>query len=218
VPLRRADRLFDIIRILRTAAQPVTAAAIAEELEVTVRTVYRDVATLQARRIPIEGAAGVGYVLHRGYELPPLMFTEDEAEAIAVGVRLLARTGDPGLQKAAKGVLSKVTLVVPDPLRDYLTTAPVYVSKSGAPVPAQRDLPSMIRATRSALRARYGLPIRMATGAAPWRPCKRRLRPTARRWRNTRAIGCRCTGRRPRTISAPRSSALAGGLAIEQTN
>jgi predicted DNA-binding transcriptional regulator YafY len=124
VPLRRADRLFDIIRILRTATQPVTAAAIAEELEVTVRTVYRDVATLQARRIPIEGAAGVGYVLRRGYELPPLMFTEDEAEAIAVGVRLLARTGDPGLQNAASSVLSKVTLVVPDPLRDYLTTAP----------------------------------------------------------------------------------------------
>ena len=81
MPLRRADRLFDIIRILRAASQPVTAAAIADELEVTVRTV----ATLQARRIPIEGAAGVGYVLRRGYELPPLMFTEDEAEAIAVG-------------------------------------------------------------------------------------------------------------------------------------
>ena len=97
MPLRRADRLFDIIRILRTASQPVTAAAIADELEVTVRTVYRDVATLQARRIPVEGAAGVGYVLRRGYELPPLMFTEDEADAIAVGVRLLARTGDPGL-------------------------------------------------------------------------------------------------------------------------
>ena len=74
---------------------------------------------MQAHRIPIEGAAGVGYVLRRGYELPPLMFTEDEAEAIAVGVRLLARTGDPGLQKAAESVLSKVTLVVPDPLCDY---------------------------------------------------------------------------------------------------
>ena len=65
MPLRRADRLFDIIRILRAASRPVTAAAIADELEVTVRTVYRDVATLQARRIPIEGAAGVGYVLRR---------------------------------------------------------------------------------------------------------------------------------------------------------
>jgi len=145
MPLRRADRLFDILRILRAAARPVTAASIADELEVTMRTVYRDIATLQARRVPIEGAAGIGYVLRRGFDLPPLMFTEDEAEAIAVGVRMLARTGDPGLQKAAERVLSKVTLVVPDPLRDYLTAAPVYVSKSGAPVPAQRDLPATIR-------------------------------------------------------------------------
>ena len=106
--LRRADRLFDILRILRGARQPVTAASIADELEVTARTVYRDIATLQARRIPIEGAAGIGYVLRRGFELPPLMFTEDEAEAIAVGVRLLARTGDPGLQKAAESVLYNV--------------------------------------------------------------------------------------------------------------
>ena len=145
MPLRRADRLFDILRILRAARQPVTAASIADELEVTVRTIYRDIATLQARRIPIEGAAGIGYVLRRGFDLPPLMFTEDEAEAIAVGVRMLARTGDPGLQKAAESVLSKVTLVVPDPLRDYLDAAPVYVSKSGAPVPVQRDLPTTIR-------------------------------------------------------------------------
>jgi predicted DNA-binding transcriptional regulator YafY len=116
MPLRRADRLFDILRILRAAGRPVTAAAIAAELEVTVRTIYRDVATLQARRVPIEGAAGIGYVLRRGFDLPPLMFTEDEAEAIAVGVQMLARTGDPSLQKAAESVLSKVTLVVPDPL------------------------------------------------------------------------------------------------------
>jgi predicted DNA-binding transcriptional regulator YafY len=143
--MRRADRLFDILRILRAASRPVTAAAIADELEVTVRTVYRDIATLQARRIPIEGAAGIGYVLRRGFDLPPLMFTEDEAEAIAVGVRMLARTGDPGLQKAAESVLSKVTLVVPDPLRDYLNAAPVYVSKSGAPVPNRRDLPETVR-------------------------------------------------------------------------
>jgi predicted DNA-binding transcriptional regulator YafY len=145
VPMRRADRLFDIIRVLRAAAGPVTAATLAEDLEVTARTIYRDIATMQARRIPIEGAAGIGYVLRRGFDLPPLMFTEDEAEAIAVGVRMLARTGDPGLQKAADSVLSKVTLVVPDPLRDYLNAAPVYVSKSGAPVPEQRDLPSTIR-------------------------------------------------------------------------
>ncbi|HEU0215759.1 MAG TPA: YafY family protein [Stellaceae bacterium] len=174
MPLRRADRLFDILRILRGARQPVTAASIADELEVTPRTVYRDIATLQARRIPIEGAAGIGYVLHRGFELPPLMFTEDEAEAIAVGVRLLARTGDPGLQKAAESVLSKVTLVVPDPLREYLSTAPVYVSKSGAPVPAQRDLPTTIRHA-----IRDSRKIRMAYRDEQGRETQRVIQPFA---------------------------------------
>jgi predicted DNA-binding transcriptional regulator YafY len=111
-------------------------------LEVTVWTVYRDIATLQTRRIPIEGAPGVGYVLRRGFELPPLMFTEDEAEAIAVGVRMLARTGDPGLQKAADSVLSKVTLVVPDLLHEYLR-ARRSISRRAAP--ARRDLPTVIR-------------------------------------------------------------------------
>ena len=94
--------MFDTIRILRAASQPVTAAAIANELEVTVRTVYRDVATLQARRIPIEGAAGVGYVLRRGYELPPLMFTEDEAEGIAVGVRCSPAPVTPACRRQPK--------------------------------------------------------------------------------------------------------------------
>src|ERR1700758_2914183 len=133
--MRRADRLFDIIQRLRTARGPMTAAALAEELEVTTRTVYRDVAALQARRVPIEGEAGIGYVLRRGFDLPPLMFTLDEIEAIAVGARLVARTGDAGLQDAAESVLSKVTVVLPDVLREQLSSAPIFVSESGAPVP-----------------------------------------------------------------------------------
>ena len=109
--MRRADRLFDVIQILRTARKPVTAATIAEELEVTVRTVYRDVATLQARRVPIEGAAGLGYVLRKGFDLPPLMFTIDEIEAIAVGARLVKRLRDKALQHAADRVLNKIDAV-----------------------------------------------------------------------------------------------------------
>ena len=122
----------------------------------------------------MEGAPGIGHVLRRGFELPPLMFTEDEAEAIAVGVRLLARTGDPGLQKAAESVLSKVTLVVPDPLREYLSTAPVYVSKSGAPVPAQRDLPTTIRHA-----IRDSRKIRMAYRDEQGRETRRVIQPFA---------------------------------------
>src|ERR1700748_2622046 len=102
--MRRSDRLFDIIQRLRTAARPTTAAALAGDLEVTPRTVYRDIATLQARRVPIEGAAGVGYVLRKGFDLPPLMFTIDEVEAIAVGARLVRRLRDPKLQEAADSV------------------------------------------------------------------------------------------------------------------
>src|SRR6266446_2466867 len=94
-PMRRADRLFDIIQTLRAAPRPLTAAALAEELEVTPRTIYRDVASLQASRVPIEGAPGIGYVLRRGFDLPPLMFTSDEIDAIAVGARHVRRLRDP---------------------------------------------------------------------------------------------------------------------------
>ena len=115
--MRRADRLFDIIQRLRTARGPLTAAAIAERLEVTVRTVYRDIAALQARRVPIEGAAGIGYVLRRGFDLPPLMFTTEEVDAIVTGARLVRRLRDPRLQEAADSVLAKVATVLPEALR-----------------------------------------------------------------------------------------------------
>ncbi len=95
--MRRADRLFDIIQCLRTAGRAMTAAALADKLEVTVRTIYRDIAALQASRVPIEGAPGLGYVLRRGFDLPPLMFSPEEADAVAVGVRLLRRLRDPKL-------------------------------------------------------------------------------------------------------------------------
>lgn len=133
VAMRRADRLFDIIQLLRTATGPVTAATLATELEVTPRTIYRDVATLQARRVPIEGAPGLGYILQRGFDLPPLMFTSEEIEAIAIGARLLRRTGDAGLQEAVARVLSKVEVMLPEALREYLTSPTAFVSEHGAP-------------------------------------------------------------------------------------
>lgn len=133
--MRRADRLFDIIQILRTAVKPVTAAALAGELEVNVRTVYRDVATLQARRVPIEGAAGIGYLLRKGFDLPPLMFTTEEVDAIVVGAQMLKRIRDPQLQQAAESVLAKVAIVLPDLQRRHLATPTVYVA-DGRPGPA----------------------------------------------------------------------------------
>jgi predicted DNA-binding transcriptional regulator YafY len=138
--MRRADRLFDIIQTLRVATGPLTAASLAEGLEVTARTVYRDIATLQARRIPIEGAAGVGYVLRRGFDLPPLMFTADEIDAISVGARLVRRLRDPGLRDAADSVLAKVATILPDRLRPGVVSAPFYVSDGAAQTPTGIDL------------------------------------------------------------------------------
>lgn len=152
--MRRADRLFDIIQILRLARTPVTAAAIATELEVTTRTVYRDIVTLQARRVPIDGAAGLGYVLRRGFELPPLMFTEEEAEAIVVGLRLLPRTGDPALSASARNVLSKLAAAVPEALRARLFDARFHVSETGAPIPEEIDLADIRAAIRQSRKIR----------------------------------------------------------------
>lgn len=138
--MRRADRLFDIIQTLRAAPHPLTAAALADRLEVTARTIYRDIAALQASRVPIEGAPGIGYVLRRGFDLPPLMFTADEIDAIAVGARHVRRLRDPKLQQAAESVLAKVSAVVPEALRPYLRPPPFYVSEGSAPAVTGADL------------------------------------------------------------------------------
>jgi len=153
--MRRADRLFDVIQVLRTAKQPVTAAALADDLEVTVRTIYRDVATLQARRVPIEGTPGLGYVLRKGFDLPPLMFTVDEVEAVTVGARMVQRLRDPELQAAARRVLDKVTVVLPESLRGHVAEAPFYVSQGEAATPRGVDMAGV----RSAIRDRRKLRI-----------------------------------------------------------
>ena len=111
----RTDRLFEVIDQLRRARGPMTAAEIAARIEVSTRTVYRYVASLQSLRVPIEGEAGVGYVLRAGYDLPPLNFDAAEQEALVVGMGLLARTGDSELRAAARRVLTKIeTGRVPD--------------------------------------------------------------------------------------------------------
>jgi predicted DNA-binding transcriptional regulator YafY len=152
--MRRTDRLFDIIQTLRVAKGPMTAAALAEKLEVTIRTVYRDIATLQARRIPIEGAAGIGYIFRRGFDLPPLMFTADEIDAISVGARLVRRLRDPGLQDAADSVLAKVATILPDSLRPGMISAPFYVSDGLAETPTGIDLSDVRHAIRETRKLR----------------------------------------------------------------
>ncbi len=118
--MRRADRLFEIIQVLRRASAPLTGDAIAEELETSRRTVYRDIAALIAQRVPIRGEAGVGYVLDRGFDLPPLMLTVDETEAVALGCQWVVAHGDDALAKAALAVLAKVVAIVSEDLRPII--------------------------------------------------------------------------------------------------
>ncbi len=120
--MKRSNRLFEIIQILRATGGPVTADHLAQTLEVSVRTIYRDIAALQAMRTPIEGESGVGFMMRRGYDLPPLNFDQEEIEALRVGLSMLARTGDSALQNAARRVTDKI-----DDLQestDWLQVAP----------------------------------------------------------------------------------------------
>jgi len=133
--MRPAERLFDIIQLLRASRGPLSARAIAARLEVSTRTIYRDIAALQASGVPIEGAAGFGYVLGPGYDLPPLMFTAEEFQTIAVGLDLVRRTGDQGLQAAAAGVRAKLAAIRPA-ARGGMVEAPYYVWTQGAPASA----------------------------------------------------------------------------------
>jgi len=110
--MRRADRLFRIIQILRSRSLT-TAAQLAERLEVSERTIYRDVADLVASGVPIDGEAGVGYVLADGFDLPPIMFTGEEIETLALGARDVEQWGDAALAAAALSILEKVEAVLP---------------------------------------------------------------------------------------------------------
>ena len=109
--MRRADRLFQIIQIRRRSTQPVTAAALAEELEISKRTVYRDVADLMGQRIPIEGGAGLGYLLASNYDMPPLMLTSDEIEAVVLGAQWVAGRSDGVLSNAARDMVAKIAVL-----------------------------------------------------------------------------------------------------------
>lgn len=106
--MTRSNRMFELIQILRAAPAPVRAEDLAAQLEVSKRTIYRDIAALQAMRTPVEGEAGIGYMLRKGYDLPPLNFDEEEIEALHVGLAMLMRTGDGALQQAAARVGRKI--------------------------------------------------------------------------------------------------------------
>ena len=123
--MRRADRLFQIIQLLR-ARRLTTAADLARELEISTRTVYRDVQDLLESGVPIEGEAGVGYRLRKGFELPAMTFTVDELEALVLGGRLVEAWADPDLGVAVRGAMKKIESVLPEPLQESMLRTALF--------------------------------------------------------------------------------------------
>jgi predicted DNA-binding transcriptional regulator YafY len=159
--MSRAQRLLDVIQLLRRHRRPVAACRLAEELGVSLRTIYRDIETLKGQGAHIDGEAGIGYVLRPGFMLPPLMFSEEEIEALVLGGRWVAAQPDAPLGKAAKNALAKIAAVLPDDLQRSLETSGLMVARRDPvrdPAAGEAELP-IIRAairTERKLRITYG--------------------------------------------------------------
>ncbi|MBZ5712765.1 helix-turn-helix transcriptional regulator [Nannocystis pusilla] len=125
--MSRATRLLDLLQLLRRHRAPVSGPALAEALGVSIRTLYRDIATLQAQGADIQGEPGLGYVLRPGFTLPPLMFSVDELEALVLGSRWVAVRGDARLGAAAADAVAKIRAVLPDALRETVDAATLTV-------------------------------------------------------------------------------------------
>ena len=147
--MSRAERLLDLMQVLRRHRHPVSGAALAGELEISIRTLYRDIASLQARGANIDGAPGLGYVLRAGFVVPPLMFNTEEIEALVLGSRWVADRGDRRLADAAANALAKIAAVLPAELRHDLDTSALLVGP-GAPIAAGD---ADVAAVRLAIRA-----------------------------------------------------------------
>src|SRR5215813_682291 len=145
--MRRADRLFSIIQILRRR-RLATASRLSSELEVSERTIYRDIADLVASGVPIDGEAGVGYILREGHDLPPLMFTPAEIEALVLGARIVSKWSDEELARNAADAVAKIAAVLPDRLRDEIGQIALYAPESHSRMPLPREFADLRAALR----------------------------------------------------------------------
>ncbi|MDP3706256.1 MAG: YafY family protein [Legionellaceae bacterium] len=152
--MSRIQRLFDLIQILRRHRYPVTGKQLADELDVSLRTLYRDIATLQAQGASIEGEPGLGYVLRPGFMLPPLMFSEEEIEALVLGSRWVARRTDKKLRLAATNVLAKISAVLPEDLRHQLEFSGLLIGPVKTAIENDDEKEALIR---HAIRREYKL-------------------------------------------------------------
>jgi len=162
--VRRTERLFQIIQILRGATSPVTAQMLADEMETSLRTMYRDIAELLAQHVPIRGEAGVGYILEDGYDMPPLMLTPNEIEAAVLGAQWVAARGDPALARGARDLISKISEVIPADLRPFVAETAVVAPNLGD---LEQD-PLDMEMVRTWIRTRGKLAISYATGVGKY--------------------------------------------------
>ena len=168
--MRRADRLFQLVQLVR-GRRLSTADYLAQRLEVSVRTVYRDIADLQHQGVPIEGEAGVGYRLGAGFELPPLMFSHDEARALVASVRMAQVWQDPALARAALSGLGKILSVLPPSARAAAQSLAIYAPPIGLEPAVQAALAGL----REAAQSRHRVRIDYRDGAG--QPSQRTVRP-----------------------------------------
>lgn len=145
--MRRADRLFQIVQQLR-GGRLVTARMLSEKLEVSERTIYRDVADLMASGVPIDGEAGVGYILRSGFDLPPLMFTRDELAALTLGARFVKAWGGARLALAAEEALVKIEAVLPDAEKRVVTETNLFAMGFSLPDEVRRVIDHLDLAIR----------------------------------------------------------------------
>lgn len=153
--MRRADRLFEIIQLMRRRPT-VRARELGEALEVSERTIYRDIRDLVASGVPIEGEAGVGYVLKAGFDLPPLMFKEAEIEALVLGARIVESWGDTELADAATDAITKIEAVIPERLRGYMADTALLAPGTHFMEPIPFDVALLRRAVRAQMKVRFG--------------------------------------------------------------
>ncbi len=146
--MSRAQRLLDLLQELRRQRHPVSGAALAETLGVSLRTLYRDIATLSAQGAHIDGEPGVGYVLRPGFMLPPMMFSEEEIEALVLGSRWVAERADAPLSDAAINALAKIAAVLPEDLKEDLEDSGLLIGPGDPIAAGDAELPSIRRAIR----------------------------------------------------------------------
>lgn len=166
--MRRAERLFRIINEMRTR-DVIRGAELAERFEVSVSTIYRDIAHLQASGLPIEGEAGIGYLLRPGFDLPNMTFTHDQVDALAIGLSFVERTGDPALASAAHEVRAMIQAGMPDPDKRKLADAPYFSLQ------IKNSAPPTVSLIREAIRMQLVVDIRYED--ADGKPTERSVRP-----------------------------------------